>query len=48
MATRPAGKAGSWYTDDVDELDEQLDSFIAAVPENIKGPIAGARVVIAP
>ncbi|KJZ77501.1 hypothetical protein HIM_03225 [Hirsutella minnesotensis 3608] len=51
MATRPAGKAGSWYKRDPDDLDAMLSSFMASVPETIDGsshPIPGARVVIAP
>ena len=51
MATRPAGKAGSWYVGDAEELDQELDGYMADVPKTIDGsnlPIPGARIVIAP
>ncbi|KND91193.1 Protein MEMO1 [Tolypocladium ophioglossoides CBS 100239] len=51
MATRPAGKAGSWYTGHVAALERQLNGFLALVPETINDsplPIPGARVIIAP
>lgn len=49
--TRRAGKAGSWYTDVVEDLAPQIDGFFAKVPETIDGsslPIPGARIIIAP
>ena len=36
MASRDASHAGSWYTDDGDELSAQLDGFLAAVPAQAK------------
>lgn len=51
MATRPAGKAGSWYTGKAKDLEDQLSEFVARVPETINEsslPIPGARVIIAP
>lgn len=51
MATRPAGKAGSWYPRALDDLEGQLNGYLAKVPENVDGspvPIADARIVIAP
>ncbi|PHH83293.1 hypothetical protein CDD82_2473 [Ophiocordyceps australis] len=51
MATRPATKAGAWYTGSPDALAKELDGFLAAVPDTIDAsslPIPGARVIIAP
>ncbi|KAG6298908.1 hypothetical protein E4U09_000441 [Claviceps aff. purpurea] len=51
MATRRAGKAGSWYVASPDELDNELEGYLSEVPEFIHGhklPIDGARIVIAP
>ncbi|CAM1504352.1 Fc.00g019430.m01.CDS01 [Cosmosporella sp. VM-42] len=51
MATRPAGKAGTWYLRKPQHLQSQLNGFLADVPETVDGsplPIAGARVIIAP
>ncbi|KAM0231137.1 hypothetical protein ACHAPO_008753 [Fusarium lateritium] len=51
MTTRPAQKAGTWYEDDPAVLKEQLESYLAAVPESVDGvplPVNGARIVIAP
>ncbi|RMJ10809.1 hypothetical protein CDV36_009549 [Fusarium kuroshium] len=51
MATRPAGKAGSWYEDDPETLKKQLKGFLAAAPDSIDGatlPVPGARIIIAP
>ncbi|KAL6887683.1 UPF0103 domain-containing protein [Trichoderma longibrachiatum] len=51
METRPASKAGSWYKDDPDELMQDLDKFLAKVPETVDGspvPIPGARIIVAP
>lgn len=51
MEVRPATKAGSWYTDDPDELREELQEYLDQVPDSIDGktlPIQGARVVISP
>ncbi|KAL7927187.1 MEMO1 family [Trichoderma austrokoningii] len=49
--TRPAGKAGGWYTDIVVDLADQISGFFAKVPETIDDsslPIPGARIIIAP
>ncbi|OHW96812.1 DUF52 domain-containing protein [Colletotrichum incanum] len=49
--TRPLSKAGSWYEDDTEALDAQLNGFLADVPDQIDGdglPVPGARVIIAP
>lgn len=51
MATRKAGKAGSWYVASPDELNSELDDYLSKVPGAIDGaslPISGARIVIAP
>ena len=51
MGTRAAAKAGSWYPAELDQLEAQLDGYLAQVPETVDGstlPIARARVVIAP
>lgn len=51
MGTRPPAKAGSWYVGQPDELEEELDEYLANVPEQVDGsslPIPGARVIIAP
>lgn len=48
---RKPGKQGSWYVYDPEELADQLQSFLQAVPDQINGsstPIPGARVIIAP
>lgn len=48
---REAGKAGSWYTNRVKDLAEQISGFFANVPETIDDfslPIPGARIIIAP
>jgi predicted class III extradiol MEMO1 family dioxygenase len=48
---REAGKAGSWYTNNVEDLTEQIDDFFAKVPETLDDssiPIPGARIIIAP
>lgn len=49
--TRPATKAGSWYTDDLEDLDAEINGFFAKVPETVDEsslPIPGARIIIAP
>ncbi|KAK2023782.1 memo-like protein [Colletotrichum zoysiae] len=49
--TRRPGKAGSWYEGDPKLLRDQLDEFLADVPDQIDGqglPVPGARVIIAP
>ncbi|KAJ0137221.1 MEMO1 family protein C4H3.04c [Colletotrichum tanaceti] len=49
--TRRPGKQGEWYLGDAKELREQLDGFLADVPDRIDGnalPVPGARVIIAP
>ncbi|TQS33000.1 hypothetical protein Golomagni_06670 [Golovinomyces magnicellulatus] len=46
MDVRPATKAGSWYTDDPDELREELEGYLENVPDVIDGntlPIKDAR-----
>jgi hypothetical protein len=51
MGTREASHAGSWYEEDPSELSQQLDEFLARVPETLDNsslPIPGARVIIAP
>ncbi|KAF4470776.1 hypothetical protein FALBO_2328 [Fusarium albosuccineum] len=51
MATRPAKKAGLWYNGDPKVLKQELQEYLAAVPESVDEvpvPIPGARVVIAP
>ncbi|PNY28063.1 Protein MEMO1 [Tolypocladium capitatum] len=51
MATRPAGKAGSWYPGKLADLEGQLNEYLALVPETINDsplPVPGARVIIAP
>ncbi|KAK0757681.1 hypothetical protein N5P37_009695 [Trichoderma harzianum] len=51
METRPASKAGSWYTGKPKDLEEELDEYLAEVPETVDGsslPIPGARIIIAP
>ncbi|KAF4978520.1 hypothetical protein FZEAL_5118 [Fusarium zealandicum] len=51
MATRPAKKAGTWYSEGADVLRIELEGFLADVPDSIDGaplPVSGARVVIAP
>ncbi|KAJ3522352.1 hypothetical protein NM208_g12897 [Fusarium decemcellulare] len=51
MATRPAEKAGLWYNGDPEVLKQELQEYLAAVPESVDQvpvPIPGARVVIAP
>lgn len=51
MATRQAGKAGSWYVASPDELGIELQEYLSDVPDTIDGsslPIKGARIVIAP
>lgn len=49
MTTRPATKAGSWYVDDPEELEGQLDNYLAKVPNaNSEFPVPGARIIIAP
>lgn len=48
---REAGKAGSWYTNKVKDLAEQISGFFADVPETVDDfslPIPGARIIIAP
>ncbi|CAK7226784.1 hypothetical protein SBRCBS47491_006347 [Sporothrix bragantina] len=49
--TRAADHAGSWYTDDADELSDELDLYLEKVPSTIDGhslPIPNARAIIAP
>jgi AmmeMemoRadiSam system protein B len=52
MATRPAGKAGSWYKADARRLSAQLEGYLAGVDAAAVGcdelPIPGARIIIAP
>lgn len=53
MATRPAGKAGSWYLADPQRLNARLDEYLALVPQSatqqqVPLPVPGARLVIAP
>ncbi|EPS42192.1 hypothetical protein H072_3822 [Dactylellina haptotyla CBS 200.50] len=50
--SRPASHAGSWYTDDREDLDKELNGYLARVPDSIDGvgtiPPDGSRVIIAP
>ncbi|KAH6656970.1 MEMO1 family [Truncatella angustata] len=49
--TRPAGKAGSWYTGNKAALSKELDEWLDQVPSTLNEsslPIPGARVIIAP
>ncbi|KAL4878369.1 MEMO1 family [Aspergillus karnatakaensis] len=52
MGTRAASHSGSWYSDDRRVLTNQLDQWLAQVPDNIERlgslPIPGARIIIAP
>ncbi|KAK3935460.1 MEMO1 family [Diplogelasinospora grovesii] len=51
MSTREASHAGSWYTNDPDELSTELDNNLARVPDTLDDddlPISGARAIIAP
>jgi MEMO1 family protein len=51
MTTRPAEKAGYWYKSEASVLKNELQGYLAAVPDTVDGaplPIAGARVIIAP
>lgn len=53
MSTREASHAGSWYTSNGTQLARQLDSWLAAVPEDaLPGadhlPIPGSRAIISP
>ena len=52
MATRQASHAGSWYTQQETTLSQQLDDWLAKVPETIQDvgsiPRPGARIIIAP
>lgn len=49
--TRPAAKAGSWYTANAKKLSAELDANLDDVPDTVQQsplPIPGARVVISP
>ncbi|KAK2742513.1 hypothetical protein FQN55_007799 [Onygenales sp. PD_40] len=52
MVARKATHAGSWYSDHGPTLSQQLDEWLAQVPDEIEGigalPVPGARVIIAP
>jgi predicted class III extradiol MEMO1 family dioxygenase len=52
MSIRAATHSNSWYTDNKDTLNSQLDGWLNAVgpePEDVgKLPPDGARVIIAP
>jgi predicted class III extradiol MEMO1 family dioxygenase len=52
MGTRAASHSGSWYSDDRCALTDQLDQWLAQVPDTIEGlgslPVPGARIIIAP
>ncbi|KAJ1887025.1 hypothetical protein LPJ66_009332 [Kickxella alabastrina] len=58
MSTRRATHAGSWYSDNADELSGQLDSWLDIVPNPVSEiepagdktpvPIQGARAIIGP
>ncbi|KAJ2884564.1 hypothetical protein IWW38_005415, partial [Coemansia aciculifera] len=59
MAVRKASHAGSWYTDDGEQLDEELASWLEAVPATVSTvattsetetpvPMRGVRAIIGP
>ncbi|KFY09145.1 hypothetical protein V492_05581 [Pseudogymnoascus sp. VKM F-4246] len=52
MSTRAASHAGSWYSSAPATLSNELDGWLAQVPDSIDGrnklPVPGARVIIAP
>lgn len=52
MPFRRAFHAGSWYSDRRRTLTDQLDGWLAQVPDNLEHvgslPVSGARVIIAP
>lgn len=49
---RGATHAGSWYNEDKDALNAELDAWLNEVPNTIEGvgtlPVKGARLIIAP
>ncbi|KAI9256001.1 memo-like protein-domain-containing protein [Sporodiniella umbellata] len=50
---RPASHAGSWYTDDEDKLEKQLDSFMKASSQDMREggiatPMKNIKAIIAP
>lgn len=52
MSIREAYHAGSWYSASGPALTEQLDEWLASVPDELPGvgqtPLPGARVIISP
>ncbi|OAX79871.1 AmmeMemoRadiSam system protein B, partial [Emergomyces africanus] len=52
MPSREATHAGSWYSDHEPTLSNQLDKWLAQVPDQLPGighlPVPGARIIIAP
>ncbi|KAH6724740.1 MEMO1 family [Leptodontidium sp. MPI-SDFR-AT-0119] len=51
MTTRAASHAGSWYSSRGTTLSNELDQWLAQVPDSIDGtqlPVPGARIIIAP
>lgn len=52
MIKREASHAGSWYIDSGPALSQQLDGWLAQVPDTIESlgtiPKPGARIIIAP
>ncbi|CAE6423817.1 unnamed protein product [Rhizoctonia solani] len=52
MSTRRATHAGSWYTDNTETLDSQLDGWLALVQdgalEGFHPPVTGCKAIIAP
>ncbi|OJD16985.1 AmmeMemoRadiSam system protein B [Emergomyces pasteurianus Ep9510] len=52
MPSREATHAGSWYSDHEPTLSNQLETWLARVPNQLPGvgqlPVPGARIIIAP
>ncbi|KAJ2504356.1 hypothetical protein IWW47_002564 [Coemansia sp. RSA 2052] len=59
MTVRKASHAGSWYTDDGEQLNEELESWLEAVPATVSAvaaatetvspvPVSGVRAIIGP
>ncbi|CZS97807.1 hypothetical protein WAI453_008842 [Rhynchosporium graminicola] len=51
MTTRSASHAGSWYSSRSSTLSNELEQWLAQVPDTIDGtqlPVPGARIIIAP
>ncbi|KAI9891750.1 MAG: hypothetical protein M1814_002500 [Vezdaea aestivalis] len=52
MSARPATHAGSWYSSSKATLSQELDDYLAAVPDKLPSgetlPIDGGRIIVAP